>query len=53
MHKCDVAHIPPLPMQTHYEMALESLKAAVGSLVEQYGHFNSGVVRLEVFILNA
>ena len=35
-------------MQTHYEAALQTLKAAVQSLEQQYRHYYSGVVRLEV-----
>lgn len=37
-------------MQTSFGDAVECLKAEVGALLAKYGHYSSGVVRLEVIL---
>ena len=37
-------------MQTSFGDAVECLKAEIGTLLAKYGHYSSGVVRLEVLL---
>ena len=43
-HFAQIAYV----VQTHYAAALEKLKAEVSNIANQYKHYSSGVIRLEV-----
>lgn len=45
------AATPILCMQTHYAAAVGRLSVAVQDILEEYKHYDSGVVRIEVLYI--